>query len=74
MIPVGMSAYVQAARVLAVVSIEPLPSRQMYRAAKVEGLLIDATRGRAGKSLLILDTGRVIVSMLNADTIAGRMK
>ncbi len=72
MIPIGMGDYVNPARVLAVVGIDSSPVQRLVRAAKAEGLVIDATHGRRTRSVIVLDTGHLVLSMLNAETLAGR--
>ena len=73
MTPIGMGDHVNPARVLAVVGVDSSPTQRLVRAAKAEGLVLDATRGRRTRSVIVLDTGHVVLSMLNAETLAGRL-
>jgi regulator of extracellular matrix RemA (YlzA/DUF370 family) len=69
-----MGDYVNPARVLAVLGADSLPTRRLVWAAKAEGLLVDATHRRRSRGVLLMDNGRVILSMLNPETIAARVK
>ncbi len=73
MTPVGMGDFVTPRRVLAVVGIDSSPAQKLVRAAKAEGLVIDATHGRRTRSVIVLDTGHLVLSILNTETIAGRL-
>jgi len=62
-----------AHRVVAVVAPDSLPVRRMVREARDKGLLVDASRGRKVKAVLILDEGHIVASALHPSTIARRM-
>ncbi len=70
---VGFGNIVVASRVLAVVSPDSLPVRRMIREARERGTLVDASRGRKVKSVLVMDNGSVVTSALHPSTIARRM-
>ncbi len=74
MTPVGMGDYVNPARVLAVMGIDSSPAQRLVRAAKAEALVLDATHGRRTKSVVVLDTGHVVVSILAPETLAARFE
>ena len=69
-----MGDYVNPARVLAVVGIDSSPVQKLMRAAKAEGLVIDATHGRRTRSVIVLGTGHVLLSILAPETLAARFK
>ncbi len=71
---VGFGNIVVADRVLAVVSPDSLPVRRMIREARERGTLVDASRGRKVKSVLVMDNGAVVTSALHPSTIARRME
>lgn len=70
---VGFGNVVIAHRVVAVVAPDSLPVRRMVREARDKGLLVDASRGRKVKAVLILDEGHIVASALHPSTIARRM-
>ena len=70
---VGFGNVVVSRRVVAIVAPDSLPVRRMVREARDKGMLVDASRGRKVKSVLILDNGHIIASALHPSTIARRM-
>lgn len=70
---VGFGNVVVAGRVVAIVAPDSLPVRRMVRDARDRGLLVDASRGRKVKSVLVLDNGTIVTSALHPSTIARRL-
>lgn len=70
---IGFGNVVVAARVVAVVAPDSLPIRRMLREARQRGTLVDASRGRKVKAVLIMDNGTVVASALHPSTIARRL-
>ena len=73
LINVGYGNMVAAARVVAAVSPEAAPIRRLVQDARDAGHVIDATCGHKTKSVLMMDSGHVVLSPLMPETIAGRM-
>jgi regulator of extracellular matrix RemA (YlzA/DUF370 family) len=73
LINVGFGNIVVANRVLAIVSPESAPIRRSVQEAKDRNLLIDATYGRKTRAVLILDTGHVVLSAIQPETVANRI-
>ena len=71
---IGFGNLVSAGRVLAVVSPESAPIKRMIQDVREKGLLIDASFGRSTKSVLIMDSGHVILSALPPETLAARLE
>ncbi len=71
---VGFGNVVVAGRVVAIVAPDSLPVRRMVRDARDRGLLVDASRGRKVKSVLVLDNGTIVTSALHPSTIARRLE
>lgn len=63
---------VNAEKITAVVSPDAAPIKRMVQAAKAEGSLIDATQGRKTKAVLVMETGQIVISALQTDTISRR--
>lgn len=72
LISVGFGNMINGDKVTAVVNAESAPVKRMIASAKEQGLLIDATQGRKTKSVFVMESGQLVVSGLQADTIAGR--
>ena len=64
---------VAAGRVLAVIPPESAPVRRIIQESREAGSLVDATFGRRTRAVLILDSGHVILSAIQPETVAVRM-
>ena len=70
---IGFGNVVFSHRIIAIVSPESAPIKRMVQDAKDKGRLLDATYGRRTRSVVITDSDHVILSAVQADTIAHRM-
>lgn len=68
MLHIGFDSYVSKARILAILPYKGSAIRKLARASDV----IDVTRGRATRSLILLDTGVIIRSTLTSVVLVGR--
>ena len=69
---IGFGNVVNEDRIVAVVSPEAAPVKRIVQLAKDDGSAIDATCGRKTRSVIICDSGHVVLSALQPDTIAGK--
>ena len=69
---IGFGNVVNEDRIVAVVSPEAAPVKRIVQLAKDNGSAIDATCGRKTRSVIICDSGHVVLSALLPDTIAGK--
>ena len=69
---IGFGNFVVNARVMAIVSPASSPMRRLREDAKEAQRLVDATQGRKTRSILIMDSGHVILSAIQAETISQR--
>lgn len=72
-INIGFGNIVSTNRVIAVVSPEAAPIKRIVQEAKDKGTAIDATCGRKTRAVLIMDSGNVILSAIQPETIASRV-
>ena len=72
LINIGFGNTVNADRIVAVVSPEAAPVKRIVQTAKDGGSAIDATCGRKTRSVIVCDSGHVILSALQPDTLAGK--
>ena len=72
LINIGFGNTVNAERIVAVVSPEAAPIKRIVQTAKDSGFAIDATCGRKTRSVIVCDSGHVILSALQPDTLAGK--
>ena len=70
---VGFSGVVAANRILAVASPGSAPIKRLIRSANERGLTINMTHGRKTKSVIVLDSGHVVLVALQPETIARRL-
>ena len=61
-----------AERILAIISPESAPIKRMVQDVREKGLLIDASFGRSTKSVIVMDSGNVVLSALPPETLAVR--
>ena len=72
LIHIGFGNIVNTEKIIAVVSPDSAPIKRLVQAAKENGDAIDATQGRKTKAVLIMEGGKVVLSALLPETIAGR--
>ena len=73
LINIGFNNMVVSSRVVAVVLPLSSPSRRMKEESKSNGRLIDVTQGRKTRSIIIMDSGHIILSALSTEAISQRM-
>ncbi|MEO0250557.1 MAG: DUF370 domain-containing protein [candidate division WOR-3 bacterium] len=71
---IGFGNTVVASRVVAIVTPGSAPMKRLKEGAKEDGRLIDATQGRKTRSIIITDSNHLILSALQAETIAQRFE
>jgi regulator of extracellular matrix RemA (YlzA/DUF370 family) len=69
---IGFGNYVVNSRVVAIVNPASSPMRRLREDAKESRLLVDATQGRKTRSIIVADSGHVILSAIQAETISQR--
>ena len=74
LINIGYGNIVAAHRLLVIVNPESAPIQRMVAEAREAGRIIDGTLGRRTRSVLVMDTGHVILSALQPETLAGRLE
>ncbi|MEX0974966.1 MAG: DUF370 domain-containing protein [Bacillota bacterium] len=73
MVSVGFGNIVSAARIIAMVSPESAPIRRVVSEARDKGMLIDATHGRRTRAVIVTDSGHVVLSAVNPETVVSRL-
>ena len=73
LIGIGFGNLVSAERIISVVRPESAPIKRMIQDVRERGALIDASFGRSTKSVLIMDSGNVILSALPPETLGARL-
>ena len=73
LINVGFGNTVVASRIVAIVSPESAPIKRIIQDAKENKSVIDATYGRKTRAVLVMDSGHIILSAVQPETIASRL-
>ena len=73
LINIGFGNTVSANRIVAIVSPESAPIKRMVQEAKESGNAIDATCGRRTRAVVIMDSGHIVLSAVQPETVAGRL-
>ena len=71
---IGFGNMVATDRIIVVLSPESAPIKRMIQEAKESNTLIDATYGRRTRAVLIMDSGHVLLSPLQPETLAHRLQ
>lgn len=71
---IGYGNLVPAARIVAVLQPGSAPVRRLREEAGRAGRLLDATQGRRTRAVLVLDSGHVALSAVQAQTLAARLQ
>lgn len=74
LVNVGFGNAVLARRVLAVLNPGSAPMKRLREEARLAGRLLDATQGRRTRSIIITDSGHVVLSASQTETIAARLE
>lgn len=72
-ISVGLSSMVDADRVVAIKGPDSAPMKRIMTEALSRGALIDATYGHRTRSVIVTDSGYVILSVLRPSRVARRI-
>jgi regulator of extracellular matrix RemA (YlzA/DUF370 family) len=72
-INIGFGNMVAVDRVVALASPDSAPIKRLIQDAKDEGRTIDVTCGRRTRAVIITDSEHVILSAIQAETIANRL-
>jgi len=74
LVHVGFGNVIAVNRVLALLSINQQPVKRLIREAREKERLIDATHGRKAKTVILFETGHMMLAAVTAETIAHRLE
>ena len=72
LINIGFGSMGAAGRILSMLAPDSAPIKRIVQEAKDRGMLIDASYGRATKTVILMDTDHVILSALTPDVLTSR--
>lgn len=73
LINIGFGNIVSANRIVSIVSPESAPIKRIIQDARDRGFLIDATYGRRTRAVVVMDSGHIILSAVQPETVANRL-
>ena len=73
LVNIGFGNIVSVDRIISIVSPDSAPIKRMIQEAKDNKIAIDATYGRKTRAVIVMDSGNLVLSALQPETIAGRI-
>ena len=73
LVNIGFGNFVNADRIIAVVSPESNPVKRLIQTGKENAMLIDATQGRKTKSVIMMDSDHIVLSYLDAQALSQKL-
>ena len=73
LVNIGYGNMINSSRIVSVVSPEAAPIKRLVQDTRNTGRLVDATGGKKTRSVIVSDSGHIILSALTAETIQGRI-
>ena len=73
LINIGFGNIVAAHRIVTIIGPESAPIKRIIQEGKEKGVVIDATYGRRTRAVLIMDSGHIVLSAIQPETIANRL-
>lgn len=74
LVNIGFGSMLACERVMAVLEPDSAPIKRLVQETRDQGLLIDASYGRKTQSVIVMDTGHVVLSALSCEQMTERMK
>ena len=73
LINIGFGNLISQERLVAIVSPDSAPIKRMVQETRERGMLIDATYGRRTRAVVVTDSGHIILSAVQPETVANRL-
>ncbi len=73
LINIGFGNMVAAHRIVTIIGPESAPIKRIIQEGKDKGMVIDATYGRRTRAVLVMDSGHIVLSAIQPETIANRL-
>lgn len=74
LVNIGFSSVVSAQRVVAMLSPESAPIKRLTQEARERGVLVDASFGRKTQTVILMDSGHVVLSSLAPEILSARLE
>jgi len=73
LVNIGFGNIVAANRIISIISPESAPIKRIIQEARDNGMLVDATYGRRTRAVVVVDSGHIILSAVQPETVANRL-
>lgn len=73
LVNIGFGNMVSVERIVTVVSPESAPIKRIIQDARDKGTLIDATHGRKTRAVIFTDSGHIILTYLQTETVSSKI-
>ena len=70
---IGFGNIISLDKVVAIVSTDSAPIKRMVQEKKDSKMAIDATYGRKTRAAIIMESGHIVLSALQPETVAARV-
>lgn len=74
MLNIGFGNSVASERIISIIGPDAAPTRRMVQDARDRKMLVDATSGRRTRAVVIMDSGHVVLSGLQPETLTSRIQ
>lgn len=72
-INIGYGNIISAERIVSIIAPGAAPIKRLVQEARDKSLLIDATSGRKTRAVIIMDTGHIVLSAVQPETVVSRL-
>ena len=69
LVGIGFGNLLAADRIISVINPDSAPIKRVVTEARAQGLLVDATQGRKTGSVIVCDSGHVVLSYLSPEKL-----
>ena len=73
LVNIGFGNIVAANRIISIISPESAPIKRIIQEARDKGMLVDATYGRRTRAVVVVDSGHIILSAVQPETVTNRL-
>ena len=73
LVNIGFGNIVADNRIISIISPESAPIKRIIQEARDKGMLVDATYGRRTRAVVVVDSGHIILSAVQPETVANRL-
>jgi regulator of extracellular matrix RemA (YlzA/DUF370 family) len=74
LVGIGFGNLLAADRIISVINPDSAPIKRVVTEARAQGLLVDATQGRKTGSVIVCDSGHVVLSYLSPEKLVSGME